>query len=94
MSPTRISAQDLRQLLGEIDDVVIERIIDAEASFDDVVEALHDVEDEREFGEAPGTPSSASAAEVRVILRELFDERDDEEADEEVVPIIDLLDDR
>jgi hypothetical protein len=94
MASPSVSAQDLRQLLGDVDDVFIERIVETEASLDDVVEALHDVEDEREFGEVPRVPTSAIAAEVRVILRELFAATKEEDEDEEALPIIDLFEDR
>jgi hypothetical protein len=75
---TPATSGDLRDLLGEIDDLVIERILETRASPDEVAEALADFEDERRFGEGREL-TSARAAEVRAILEDLIGDDDDDE---------------
>jgi len=47
--PSNIASRELRELLGDADDLMIERVIDTGASLDEVVEALAGLEDERNF---------------------------------------------
>ena len=62
---------DVNQLLGEIDPLVLERILATGATPDEIGEALRVVEQERGFGEEPYEPSSPRVAEVRALLQEL-----------------------
>lgn len=74
-----ITARDLEAMLGEVDALIVERIIETQATPDEVAEALADVEEERRFGDRP-TPTSGRVAQVREILEELLDEDEPEEA--------------
>lgn len=65
------TASDVNRLIGEIDPLVLERILETGASPDEIAEALRVVEQERGFGEEPHEPSSARVTEVRAILQEL-----------------------
>jgi len=71
------------RLLGEVDPLVVERILSTGATADEIVEALRTVEDERGFGEQPHDPSTPAVAEVRAVLQDLAilegDDPDDEE---------------
>jgi hypothetical protein len=74
------TAEQLNGLLGEVDALVVERILQTGASYDEVAEALDALEDEAADGELAHTPSSAKVAEVREILAELvLDDRHDAE---------------
>jgi hypothetical protein len=77
------------EILGDVDDEYIERIIDTGASVEQIGEALSDLEDELRFAEERRTETSPQAAAVRVILEELLDEDD-----EAVVPAISSYGDR
>jgi hypothetical protein len=76
---TPATSDELRDLLGDLDDLLIERILETRASPDEVAEALADFEDERRFGEGREL-TSARAVEVRAILEELVDDGDEDEA--------------
>jgi hypothetical protein len=67
------TAQEFQALLGDIDPLAIERILDTHATIDEVAEALADVEHERSMGERR-MPSSTRVAAVREILEEVLDE--------------------
>jgi hypothetical protein len=76
---TPATADQLAELLGELDTFTIERILDTGATVDEVTEARAGLEDERRFGE-PHDPTTVRVASVRVILDELTD--DDDESDQ------------
>ncbi len=65
------TATDVSRLLGDVDPMVLERILATGATPDEIGEALREVEDERGFGEEPHAPSSPRVAEVRTVLSEL-----------------------
>ncbi len=65
------TATDVNRLLGEVDPLVVERILETGASPDEIGEALLVTEQERGFGEQPHEPSSSRVAEVRAVLEEM-----------------------
>ena len=65
------TATDVSRLLGDVDPLVLERIVATGATPDEIAEALRVVEDERGFGEEPHEPSSSRVAEVRAVLHEM-----------------------
>ena len=65
------TAADVTRLLGDIDAIVLERILATGATPDEIGEALRVVEDERGFGEVPHEPSTPKVAEVRAVLHEM-----------------------
>jgi hypothetical protein len=69
--PNSATATDVNRLLGDVDPLVLERILETGATPDEVAEALRVVEQERGFGEEPHVPSSPRVAEVRAVLDEL-----------------------
>jgi len=71
------TADDLQELLGDLDELVIERILQLRASADEVTEALADLSEERQSGVRRETTSDR-VAEVRAILEEVLLEEDDE----------------
>lgn len=73
---------DVSRLLGDVDPLVLERILETGATPDEIGEALLVVEDERGFGEEPHMPSSPRVAEVRALLDEMS-VLDSEEPDED-----------
>ncbi len=75
---------EVRELLGEIDELIIERIVDTGASMDEIAEALGGLVDEYGFGEQSYLPSSPRVAEVRTLLDEIVfeDEEDDASVNE------------
>lgn len=58
-------------MLGDVDPLVVERILATGASADEIDEALRAVEEERGFGEEPHEPSSPAVAEVRAVLQQM-----------------------
>ena len=79
------SATDVNRLLGDVDPLVVERILAIGATPDEIGEALLVVEDERGFGEQPHQPSSPRVAEVCAVLDEMSVLEGDVEADEDVM---------
>lgn len=69
--PTTATATDVNRLLGDVDPLVLERILQTGASPEEIAEALLVVEEERGFGEEPHPPSSPRVAEVRALLHEM-----------------------
>lgn len=64
------TATDVNRLLGEVDPLILERILATGATPDEIGEALRVVEHERGFGEEPYLPSSPRVAEVAAVLNE------------------------
>lgn len=73
------TASDVSRLLGDVDPLIVERILETGASPDEIDEALRETEDEGGFGEEQHEPSSPRVLEVRAVLHELAElEADDE----------------
>ncbi len=74
---------DVNRLIGDVDPLILERILETGATPDEISEALLVVEDERGFGEEAHMPSSPRVAEVRAVLDEMSvlepDEPDEDE---------------
>ena len=62
------SAKDVLAVLGEVDAMVVARILATNASVDEIEEAMHRAEDDSELAFLPA--SSQRVAEVRAILDE------------------------
>lgn len=84
MSSPSASHAEVRELLGEVDDLTIERVIDTGATIDEVAEALGYFEAEETGEVLGGTPSSSRVIEVRAILDD--DLTREQEPDEGVAP--------
>ena len=81
MTDTPITADELTDLLGELDAETAERLLALAPTFDEVVEALTALEDEA-AGIATHIPSAAKVIEVRSILEELLFDQDSDAGDE------------
>ena len=79
MNAQPATASDVNALLGDVDAVVVERILETGASAEEIGEALRGFEQERGFGEEPFAPSSSRVVEVRAVLDELSLFPDDED---------------
>ncbi len=77
------TAADVNRTLGDVDPLVVERILETGASAQEIAEALRESLEEVGFGEEPHEPSSARVAEVKAVLDELV-LADDEEDELEV----------
>jgi len=73
------TAAELEDLLGDVNPLMIERILATQATTAEVAEALADAEDERRSQERH-VPASARVAEVRAIIEELIDDREEDDA--------------
>jgi len=73
------TASDVGRLLGDVDPLVCERILETGASADELGEALRELEDEEGFGEEPREGSSERVATVRAVLYELLAEEEDDD---------------
>jgi hypothetical protein len=71
MPTNSATATDVNRLIGDVDPLVLDRILATGASPDEIAEALHEAEDERGFGEQPHPPSSPRVAEVRALIHEM-----------------------
>ena len=76
--PTPATANDVLRMLGDVDPLIVERILATGASPDEIVEALRSVEDEIGFGEESHEPSSGRVAEIRALMWDVMAEEDDE----------------
>jgi hypothetical protein len=92
---TPASPDDVAELLGErADETIIDRIVNVGASFDEVAEALDDLDHQMRFDEER-EPASLRIAEVRSILEELpyfediIPDEQLEDTDEEGLRIVD-----
>lgn len=65
---------DVIRLLGEIDPLVIARILAIAPSVDELDEAVQLAGDERGFSEEPHDPSSTRVASIRAVLGSLLDD--------------------
>lgn len=73
------TASDVYRMLGDIDPIIAERIVETGASADEIGEALARVEDELGFSEgAFNDVSSARVTDVVAALRDLFDDDQDD----------------
>ena len=66
------SADDVHRVIGDIDPVLVERIVLTGASCQEIAEAVRELEDERGFGEMHHVGSSTRVAEVRAILDDFY----------------------
>jgi hypothetical protein len=83
MPTNTATATDVKGLIGDVDPLVLERILATGATPDEIAEALRVVEEERGFGEEPHEPSSPRVAEVRALLHEMSVLDGDIEPDED-----------
>jgi hypothetical protein len=73
------TASEIRELLGDIDPLVIERIVELDATLDEVVEALATLSDDDAVATVAGGSRSAKVDEIRELLAETIDEDHDED---------------
>jgi hypothetical protein len=71
--------EEIVALLGDVDELIVERLVNTGASVDEIGEALDALEDEQRFGEEPRLDSSPRVTEARAILEELFAEDEHED---------------
>jgi hypothetical protein len=83
MPTNTATATDVNRLLGDVDPLVLEKILELGASPDEIAEALLVVEDERGFGEEHHEPSTPRVAEVRTLLQQMSVLDNDIEPDED-----------
>ena len=65
------TAADVSRMLGDVDPLILERILSTGASVDEIDEALREAEDEGGFGEEHHVASSPRVLAVRAVLDEL-----------------------
>lgn len=75
---TTASYQQIVELLGDVDPLFVNRLENTGASFDEISEALGQLEDDQ-FGPERRAAASPRVAEVRAILEEVFDDPATEE---------------
>jgi hypothetical protein len=76
------TAADVNRALGDVDPLIVERIIQTGATAAEVAEALRESLDEHDFAEESHEPSSPRVAEVRAVLDELVLADDEEELEQ------------
>lgn len=70
----------VREMIGEVDDLVVARILQTGATEAELAEAMGETELEEQMGEAGPPPPTPRVAELRAILAEVL--REDEQAQE------------
>ena len=65
--------EDVQSILGDLDDLVIERVLATGATSEEIAEALASLDD------AQRSPTSGTVVEVRAILQELAADDDDDD---------------
>lgn len=70
-NPTPITAEELADLIGELDGATAAHVLALEPTFDEVAEALDAIEAELADGGATHVSSSAKVVELREILEDL-----------------------
>jgi DNA-binding transcriptional MerR regulator len=78
---TTASHDQIVELLGDVDELIVKRIEETGASIDEIGEALSDLQDDGFAARPPA--SSARVVEVRAILAEMLDDPD-QDLDEDV----------
>jgi hypothetical protein len=63
--------EDVQSILGDLDDLVIERVLATGATSEEIAEALASLDDAQRSGDQPHLPTSGTVVEVRAILQEL-----------------------
>jgi hypothetical protein len=85
MNVRSATADEIVELLGELEPLIIEKLLATRATLDEVAEAAAAIEDEDSFGEVGHAPSSPREAEVRAILEDLvFETVEEREAEREI----------
>ena len=74
--------EDVTRLLGDIDPLLVERILSTGATADEIDEALRASQDELGFGEESHAPSSPCVASVRAVVDELTAEAEERGEDD------------
>ena len=74
-----VSHDEIVNLIGDVDELLVERLMATGASLDEISEAWCDLEDERRFAETPHLATSPRVIEVRTILEEVLQDFDDED---------------
>jgi hypothetical protein len=75
---TPLTRDQVRHIVGDIDDFTLARILATQASEEDLREAISDVEHDLRFGERPASSPNATVSRLRTILSDVA--VDDEEA--------------
>ena len=76
---TAANLEEIVALIGDVDELIVERLVNTGASVDEISEALDAIQDEQRFGEEPRIDSSPRVTEAREILGELLGESGDED---------------
>lgn len=77
-----VSHDDIVGLLGDIDDLLAERLVETGASLDEILEAWGDLQADRRLGEPRVHALSPRVTEVRSILAEVSDDIDGDGEDD------------
>ena len=83
MTSVPATANEVRDVLGDVDDLVVERVLETGASVDEIASALSSLEYQQVLGEGSSAPVTGPALTVRAILEENLAEP---EGDEDAVP--------
>jgi hypothetical protein len=66
------TSAEVIHLIGEVDPLIIDNILELRASFAEIAEALASIEDEEAYGDLRHLPSSPRVAAVRSILEDVI----------------------
>lgn len=82
------SHDEIVGMLGDIDELIVERLVETGASLDEIAEAWGDLADERRADEPSSLALSPKVTAVRSILEQVRDDIDDDGADDNRLIIV------
>jgi len=88
MTSVPATANEVRDVLGDIDDLVVERVLETGASVEEIASAMASLEYQQVLGERSGESVTGPTLTVRAILEECLAEPD---AEDDVISDSDTL---
>jgi len=79
MTSVPATANEVRDVLGDVDDLVVERVLETGASVEEIASAMASLEYQQVLGEASAAQVTGPTLTVRAILEECLAEPDAEE---------------
>lgn len=79
MTSVPATANEVRDVLGDVDDLVVERVLETGASVEEIASAVASLEYQQVLGEASAAQVTGPTLTVRAILEECLPEPDAEE---------------
>jgi hypothetical protein len=73
MTMTKLSREDVVRIVGDMDDIIVARLVGTGATVAELREAVAEVQVGEALGEPTPEPSTPRVAQLRAILRDVLD---------------------